>query len=78
MNLNIQQDGDTISIIPYDRELTLKYVVKCIRHVLDTVEDFVLIMPNGYYADGLSETNNLLIGHGTTIYNKYTQEILTL
>ena len=80
-NIHINEDEDTYTIQPYDRELTLKYVRTCIKQILKHAQGhtFTLVMPTGYYLDGLSETNNNLIQQGKSkIYNKYAEQQITL
>ena len=80
-NIHINEEEDTYTIQPYDRELNLKYVRTCIKQILKHARGyaFILVMPAGYYLDGLSETNNNLIRVGRSeVYNKYIEEALIL
>ncbi|NCC71025.1 hypothetical protein EOM09_05575 [bacterium] len=80
-NIDIYEtdEGLKIEIIPYNRELTIDYVVACIRRILRKYknEDFI-IRANGYNIDGLYESNNLLCNYGSRLYSNYYNTYRTI
>ena len=71
------EDEIYISIIPYDRELNIDYVLYWVKKVQKTYKNYVIDL-GSYCIDGLTETNNNLIQDGSILFNKYTEEYRTI
>lgn len=50
-----------IEIIPYNREITLKYLKTLIIQIKKQAKEDFVLYANGFNFDGLYETNNLLL-----------------
>lgn len=61
-----------ISIQPYNRELTLEYVARWTKRLIENINEHFTLSTHGFNFDGLSETNRMLIERGTTIYDNYS------
>lgn len=66
---------------PYNKDLinNIDYVLYWIRKLIKEVTNKeTALYIEGYYIDGLSETNFLLLNKGSILFNKYTNEYRTI
>tara|TARA_Y100001973_G_scaffold52009_1_gene77100 strand:- start:1140 stop:1400 length:261 start_codon:yes stop_codon:yes gene_type:complete len=75
--VSYQNNERYIEIIPYNRELNIDYVLYWIKKIKKEYDIFTLYV-QGYYIDGLSETNNYLIFDGSILWNKWSEEYRTI
>jgi len=70
---NEEENKTYINFIPYNRGITLSFIKKHLKTILNKYEDFVL-KANGFNFDGLYETNKDLVKNGCVICDNITNK----
>jgi len=77
LNENGYTDMTYIEFIPYNREITIKYIKQQLPKLLKKYKNSFVLYAHGFNFDGLYETNRELIKNGCVISCNYTNNYIT-
>jgi hypothetical protein len=89
-NIDICTDEEgviTFELIPYNEEITFDSVMVFLANIYrhsdkikeaNEVDSIVISLPSGYFVDGLSETNDLLLTKDSVVGSMYHDEEIKL